>query len=60
MIIRIFREETGMELDYKNMTEKEALEILHRDWPEYNKATDQTIKDGGSLVEWLSTLESFA
>ena len=60
MIIRIFREETGMELDYKNMTEQEALEILHRDWPEYNKETDQTIKDGDSLVEWLGTLESFA
>lgn len=42
------------------MTEQEALEILRRDWPEYNKATDQTIKDGGSLVDWLETLESFA
>lgn len=42
------------------VTEQEALEILRRDWPEYNKATDQAIKDGGSLVEWLGILESFA
>ena len=42
------------------MTEQEALEILRRDWPEYNKATERTIKDGGSLVDWLETLESFA
>lgn len=42
------------------MTEQEALEILRRDWPEYNKETDQTIKDGDSLVEWLGILESFA
>ena len=42
------------------MTEQEALEILRRDWPEDNKATERTIKDGGSLVDWLETLESFA
>ena len=42
------------------MTEQEALEILRRDWPEDNKATEQTIRDGGSLVDWLETLESFA
>ena len=42
------------------MTEQEALEILRQDWPEYNKETDQTIKDGDSLVEWLGILESFA
>lgn len=44
----------------RKMTEQEALEILRRDWPEYNKETDQTIKDGDSLVEWLGILESFA
>ena len=44
----------------RKMTEQEALEILCRDWPEYNKETDQTIKDGDSLVEWLGILESFA
>ena len=49
-----------MQLDYKNMTEEEAMEILHRDWPEYERETEQTIKDGDSLVEWLSILESFA
>lgn len=49
-----------MERDYKKMTEQEALEILNRDWPEYSKATEQTIKDGDSLVQWLSVLESFA
>ena len=48
---------TGTE---SKMTEQEALEILRRDWPEYNKETDQTIKDGDSLVEWLGILESFA
>lgn len=46
--------------DYSKMTEREALEILRKEWPEYNKATDQTIKDGGDLVDWLSILESFA
>lgn len=48
-----------MVMDYSKMTE-EALEILRRDWPEYNKATEQTIKDGDSLVDWLEILESFA
>lgn len=42
------------------MTEQQALEILRRDWPEYNKATDQALKDGESMVAWLATLESFA
>ena len=49
-----------MAFDYSKMTEQEALDILRRDWPEYNKATDQTLADGESLVKWLSTLESFA
>ena len=42
------------------MTEQQALEILRKEWPEYNKATDMVIEEGGSLVEWLQTLESFA
>ena len=49
-----------MQRDYKKMTEEEALEILKRDWPEYNRETEQTAKDGESLVQWLSILESFA
>lgn len=49
-----------MALDYSKMTEQEALEILRKEWPEYNKATDQTLKDGDSLIQWLSILESFA
>lgn len=48
-----------MQRDYSKMTEQEALEILNRDWPEDHKATEQTIKNGDSLVEWLSVLESF-
>ena len=42
------------------MTEEQALEILRRDWPEYDKTTDLMIKEGRSLVKWLGTLESFA
>ena len=42
------------------MTEQEALEILRRDWAEYNSATEKRMKDGHSMVEWLETLESFA
>ena len=49
-----------MNWDYKNMTEEEALEILRRDWPEWDRQTEQNIKDGYSLVDWLSILESFA
>ena len=41
------------------MTEQEALEILHEEWPEYNRQTEQNLKDGDSMVQWLSTLESF-
>lgn len=47
-------------MDYSQMTEQQALEILRRDWPEYNKATDIQLKDGKSMVQWLSILESFA
>lgn len=46
--------------DYSKMTEREALEILQKEWPEYNQQTEQNQKDGCSLVEWLSVLESFA
>ena len=49
-----------MERDYKKRTEQEALEILNRDWPEYSKTTEKRLKDGESMVEWLSILESFA
>lgn len=42
------------------MTEQQALEILRKEWPEYNDVTDMTIKEGDSLVELLSMLESFA
>ena len=42
------------------MTEQEALEILRRDWPEWDKTTDMKMKDGDSMVQWLSILESFA
>ena len=44
----------------KNLTEEQALETLRKDWPEYNKATEMKLKEGQSMVEWLSTLESFA
>ena len=47
-------------LEVPNMTEKQALEILRKEWPEYNSATDIKLKDGESMVEWLSILESFA
>ncbi len=43
-----------------NLKEQEALETLRRDWPEYDQATDQKLKDGESMVKWLSNLESFA
>lgn len=43
-----------------DMTEEQALEILRKEWPEYNDATDMKLKDGESMVEWLSILESFA
>lgn len=49
-----------MQRDYSKMTEQEALEILCREWPEYNRATDLVIQEGDSLVDWLSILESFA
>lgn len=49
-----------MQMDYSKMTEQEALEILHKEWPEYNRQTEQNLKDGVSMVKWLSTLESFA
>lgn len=49
-----------MQRNYSKMTEQEALEILNRDWPEYKEETKQTMKDGDSLVKWLSVLESFA
>ena len=48
-----------MDRDYSKMTEQEALEILQREWPEYSRQTEQNLKDGNSLVEWLSILESF-
>ena len=49
-----------MQRDYNKMTEQEALEILRKEWPEYDRTTDQMLKDGKSMVEWLSILESFA
>ena len=49
-----------MEQNYSKMTEQEALEILRKEWPEYEKQTAQNLKDGMSMVDWLSTLESFA
>ena len=49
-----------MQWDYSKMTEEEALEILRRDWPEYNRETDRSLKEGRSMVKWLSILESFA
>lgn len=49
-----------MQRDYTKMTEQEALEILRKEWPEYNPETNQALKDGDSMVKWLSTLESFA
>ena len=49
-----------MQRDYSKMTEQEALEILRKEWPEYNAQTEQNIKDGSNLVEWLLILESFA
>ena len=57
---KIAQEEMLMQRDYSKMTEEEALEILRRDWPEYNRSTDQELKEGGSMVKWLSILESFA
>ena len=44
----------------QKMTEQQALEILRKEWPEYNEATDMSLKEGKSMVEWLSILESFA
>ena len=49
-----------MDRDYSNMTEKQALEILNNEWLDYSKETEQMIKDGRNLVNWLSILESFA
>ena len=48
-----------MDKDYSKMTEQEALEILQKEWPEYNATTQGFIEEGKSLVEWLSILESF-
>ncbi len=48
-----------MQRDYSKMTEEEALEILHRDWPEYDRQTKANLEDGDSMVQWLSILESF-
>ena len=50
----------NMPRENRNLTEEQALEILRRDWPEYDKTTDLMIKEGRSLVKWLGTLESFA
>ena len=52
-------EGTTMQTDYSKLSEQEALEVLRREWPEYNHATDQKLQDGISMVEWLNTLESF-
>ena len=49
-----------MDRDYSKMTEQEALEILRKEWPEYNTTTEMVLSEGDSLVDWLSTLESFA
>ena len=49
-----------MALDYSKMTEQEALDILQKEWPEYSQITEKRMKEGKSMVQWLSTLESFA
>ena len=49
-----------MERDYEKMTEQEALDILRKEWQDYEKQTEQNRKDGMSMVQWLSVLESFA
>lgn len=49
-----------MDYNYKEMSEEEALEILHKEWPEWDEQTEINRQDGSSLVHWLSILESFA
>ena len=41
------------------MTEQEALEIIKAEYPEFTKHAEQSIKDGESVVQLLSMLESF-
>lgn len=41
------------------MTEQEALEIIKAEYPEFTKDAEQMIKDGTSVAQMLSTLESF-
>ncbi len=53
-------EGTTMQTDDSKLTEQGALEILRREWPEYDMGTDQMLQDGESMVKWLSILESFA
>lgn len=56
----LIKENLLMQRDYSKMTEQEALEVLRAEWPEYNAETEMMQKDGDSLIEWLSILESFA
>jgi hypothetical protein len=48
-----------MPRDYSKLTERETLEILQKEWPEFIRQSEQNKQDGYSLVEWLSILESF-
>ncbi len=47
------------ERNYDKMTEEEALEILRKEWPDYSERTEQALKAGCDMVEWLSVLDSF-
>jgi hypothetical protein len=41
------------------MTEQEALERIKQEYPEFAKQAEQDIKDGVSVKELLSVLDSF-
>ena len=45
------------ERNYDKMTEEEALEILRKEWPDYSEWTEQALKGGYNMVEWLSVLD---
>ena len=45
------------ERNYDKMTEEEALEILRKEWPDYIEETEQELKAGCNMVEWLSVLD---
>ena len=39
------------ERNYDKMTEEEALEILHKEWPDYSEWTEKMLKGGYDMVE---------